>query len=887
MAAFITQLLIWACLGILGFLVTRRVLKSSDPWLVVGASMPVALLCLLGVFFPLARLVGHPKGWIVGSLLLFIGTVVLYTKRESSGAEELQEFGFSPFQWASFMTLLTAANLVMHTREAVGPEDDYWIHFPLISLLNRGEFPPPNPFFNDLSLHGHFGRDYLVAILSWFSGGGEALLSSLWSFNHILSVSTFFLAFGLGRRLGGHAGGFLMSTFLFFGISVGSRVGMIDTYDNNNLLVYCLLLLFVALETTLVESKVSDVFLVLSLGVYGIIYETHLLLFCMVLCAGPFLWRRGEEGLDPKSFLRPILLSAAAVFVAALLGGPIQDLAMRATGLRKVTVDHAATYQAQRVQIKVPKSNLFQIMVGPERYRRLSYVYQGKAFQGLRGSSDAAGMNARKDFHYAYIWSKDVLLMHWLALYLGLPVGFWLWRKKAHEGQALWVFGLVSFLVPALVDFGPVHEREYFRWEFGAGFGFAGALAVALALWWREYRHWAARVGIVLLAILVTLGGERKVNRQLISIEKMDEQSRQRALTPWYPSPRNWILHSKELRMDEDLLLAALELRKRSKPEDRLLADLDPRAHWDIFQESTVAALAGLRSVGHVSPPPWMPDGIAPFFRSASWSTFWQTGDTRILPFLNSRWLLSHRAESGELLADKPELQKMEEFGKTAIWRYDGDLGALTAYPPPGASVVAIERPASRELRGEIALPMTLTLTQAPETPYDLGVEWVPLQGTDTGGPIEPLLVRCEARAQVVQHYLIAPLVEGRYRLRFTINGHEIGRVNEDAVLEFDWSQEAGMAKVEDLQGDTLTFEPGSEYLVPPLRIGLRLFRLDENRYSKPFGFEAMGVWKGEPQVKLEALEKGFSFDLPELLRADLFLIDRSGREVQLAGNRR
>ena len=74
-------------------------------------------------------------------------------------------------------------------------------------------------------------------------------MSTLWSFNHILSVSAFFLAFGLGRRLGGIAGGFLMSCFLFFGISVGSRVGLIDTYDNNNLLVYCLLLLFTALET--------------------------------------------------------------------------------------------------------------------------------------------------------------------------------------------------------------------------------------------------------------------------------------------------------------------------------------------------------------------------------------------------------------------------------------------------------------------------------------------------------------------------------------------------------------------------------------------------------------------------------------------------------------
>ena len=882
MGAFFTHIILWLWLGIFGYLVTRRVLNSRNPWLAFGAAMPVALVCLLGLFFPLARIVGHPQGWIIGSLLLFVATVVLYAKRETAEEKSLTEFGFSPFQWASFMTLLTASNLVMHTREAVGPEDDYWIHFPLISLLNRGEFPPPNPFFNDLSLHGHFGRDYIVAILTWFGGGGEALLTSLWSFNHILSVSAFCLAFGLGRRFGGIAGGFLMSSFLFFGISVGSRVGLMDTYDNNNLLVYCLLLLFVALETNPEESRLSDAFVAFALGVYGIVYETHLLLFCMVLFAGPLLWRRrAEQTLHPRQWLRPILVSGAAIFIAACLGGPIQDLAMRATGLRKVTVDHAATYQAQRVQVKFPKSNLFQIMVGPESYRRLSYVYQGKAFEELRKAGETSGVDARKDFHYSFILSTDVLLMHWLALYLGLPLGFWLLKKDCPVGQALWVFGLVSFLVPALVDFGPVHEREYFRWEFGAGFGFAGALAAGLAILWKEKGRWW-KVLVVVLALLVTLGGERKVNRNLIDMEKMPEGKRERALTPWYPAPRDWILGSSELRMSEDLVLASLALRHRSKPQDRMLTDLDPRAHWDIFQESTVAALAGLRSVGHVSPPPWMPDGIAPFFRSASWSAFWQTGDVRILPFLNSRWLLCGDRKRAETMQNQPGLKKMEEFGDVSIWRYEGELGTKSGEPPFEAKVLSVIRPSSRELRGETALPMELTLANAPSTDFDLGVEWLPLEGTDPGGPIEELRIRYQSEMPSYRHYLVAPLVEGRYRLRFTINGHRIDSVNQDAVLEFDWSSEARQASVESFEGALVKFQPGSEFLVPPLRIGLRLFRLDEQRYSQPFGFEAVGAWNGDRSVRMKATEEDFNFDLPASVRGDLFLIDRSGREVLL-----
>ena len=159
-----TQLLLWLWLFGSGYLITRRVLKTGDPWLLIGASVPVSMLCVLGIFFPLARLMGHPRGWVLGALILFVATMILLARRKSHQAEELKSFGFSPFQWACFMTLLTAANLVMHTREAIGPASDYWIHFPLISLLNRGEFPPPNPFLTTSPFTGTSG-----ATIWWLS----------------------------------------------------------------------------------------------------------------------------------------------------------------------------------------------------------------------------------------------------------------------------------------------------------------------------------------------------------------------------------------------------------------------------------------------------------------------------------------------------------------------------------------------------------------------------------------------------------------------------------------------------------------------------------------------------------------------------------------------
>lgn len=883
--------LLWLWLAILGFLLTRSLLRHGNPWLVLGSALPVALLALLGCAFPLARILGHPQGWVLAALLLFVLTIVLYARREKLIDRPLEDFGFSPWQWGCFMTLWTTAGLVMHTREALGPEDDYWIHFPLIALLQRGEFPPPNPFFDNLVLHGHFGRDYLIAVLSWLHGGGEALLSSTWIFNHALQTSAFLLAFGLGRRAGGTAGGFLMASFLFFGISVGSRVGLVDTYDNNNLLVYVLLLVFVAYETTQETHWRGEIAFCLGLGVYGIIYETHLLLFLIALWGGPLLWRR-QGPLSWRQWLRPLAISTSSLILAACLGGPLQDLALRALGRSDSNVHHAATYQEQRVQIAFPKEHLFQILVGPERYRRLSYVYQGKAFAGWQNRDAAREGDSRQAFHYAFILGPDVLLMHWLALYLGLPAGLWVLTRGRPEGRLLWLFGLIAFLVPALVDFGPVHEREYFRWEFAAGFGFAGALATAMSdLWSRGSTP--RRIALVLLALAVTLGGERKINRTLIDIDKLPAEQQAIALTPFYPSPRQWLLQAPQLNVTPELLEAALELQRRSLPSDRMVTDLDARSHWEIFRESTVCALAGLRSVGHVSPPPWMPDGIAPFFRDANWNAWWQTGDPRVLPSLRARWLLTHREEHRTLLeraVRESQLQEIAQHGPVSLWQYHGPITPLTrpADAPP-LTLVAIERGPETSLQSETAQPLTLVFDSGREA--DIGIRWVPLEGTDPGGPIAPLVLRdrpSQKGAWRVAHYLVPPLVEGDYRLEVTVDGQPAAlteAAKAACLVRFSWSSQARQAQLRWVAPDRVAVDPGSSGLQPPATVGLRLWRLDEQRYHQPFGWEAKGLWEGAAEVQLTPLGD-FSFPVLDTERADLFLLDRSGREILLLKGR-
>jgi hypothetical protein len=285
-----------------------------------------------------------------------------------------------------------------------------------------------------------------------------------------------------------------------------------------------------------------------------------------------------------------------------------------------------------------------------------------------------------------------------------------------------------------------------------------------------------------------------------------------------------------------------------------------------------------------------MPDGIAPFFRSAGWNMLWQTGDLRVLPSLGARWLLTYGDQGRELLQRQGRddlLKEVSRKGKATVWRYLGPLG-----PGDGvaeASLAGVKRGPESMLQGETVQPMDLYFDQAVSD-CDVGVRWIAQPGTDPGGAIEPLVLRGatspEGERHRFSHALVPPLVEGDYLLEITVNGQPVKLADtfdrEALKVRFDWTSQARRARVLAFAGDLVTFSPGDSALAPPLAIGMRLFRHDENRYSQPFGFEARGLWQGPSEVRLHSLSEDFSFPIPEGQRADFFLLDRSGREVLL-----
>ncbi|CAN0282095.1 unnamed protein product, partial [Phaeothamnion confervicola] len=49
-------------------------------------------------------------------------------------------------------------------------DDDYWMHTATQAQILAGKLPPCNPFFPDLELQGHYGRDLLIAGLARATG---------------------------------------------------------------------------------------------------------------------------------------------------------------------------------------------------------------------------------------------------------------------------------------------------------------------------------------------------------------------------------------------------------------------------------------------------------------------------------------------------------------------------------------------------------------------------------------------------------------------------------------------------------------------------------------------------------------------------------------------
>jgi len=357
----------------------------------------------------------------------------------------------------------------------------------------------------------------------------------------------------------------------------------------------------------------------LVLGGYAIVYETHfglcvLATACVSLLLQPS-WRRMGY------LLLPALLAAA---LAVTQGGPLTEIFQRKH--HKAELSQGMQNNSQVVKLKFPKSELFQIRLYSDKNpsARQSLFYEEFVPGALRRLRPEAG--------YTSVFSWQFLQLHFLPTYLAPLTGWLLWRQRDPKGLWLWFFGLWAFLTPAVVNFGPVYESEYMRWQVAAALCWSACLGLQIGAVSGRARR--------ILGVVLVLCFLPALTRLQLHYENFQR----------WPGPRSWLLVPPDtaswmaLQGDphfasEDFKMA-LALRQTAAPEDRILCATTQENKITLLYESTLTGLTGVRCVGHSFPLDSEEIGLPPYFLAPAAQAFWNDSDPRHLAQMQVDWLL-------------------------------------------------------------------------------------------------------------------------------------------------------------------------------------------------------------------------------------------------------
>jgi hypothetical protein len=434
-------------LGQAAFLLQLNLLMRAG--LEIGASSPLALLVVVLEAIGL-RLAG-----------------VRRPRRPGVGIDELRLLGVAtlPFLYALLWQLGQR-------------DDDFFIHWPLIGLFRRGVFPPVNPFFPQLAYAGHYGRDLLAAGLSCFwPGDFHELL--LWQ-TALAQGALLILVFAVfGRPLTAPSGAFAVA-LAFLGVNASIRLGLLDTFQNNNAMANVLFFAaFVLLaDPPAVRRPGGRLCAFLVLTALALVYETHFvcLLGGVALALVPALVKRHRR----FQALRIVAVLGLSAFVALGQGGTLTNwLERRVAGRHERSEDIVGLSQA--VNVSFPKTSL---SVTSRDGRELPL--------GSNGFRAEAGP-----------WPI------WLPIFALL-----LAMRRPRGPLMVALSGGVALFIPLTVDFGR-YNSDVFRFLFLAAAcsaACAGSLA-AVPLEWLKRRPLPRRAATLALVALTWHFGSLTISR--------------------------------------------------------------------------------------------------------------------------------------------------------------------------------------------------------------------------------------------------------------------------------------------------------------------------------------------------------------------------------------
>ena len=766
-----------------GWALVSRLFRERERWLVASLTPLVALFIVLLL-----------ANWRLPPLLCLVPLAALLLP--SAPARESMGLGKGWRRFLGAMSLLIFGYTNYAERRFV--DGDSWIHDPLIASYMQGIFPPHNPFFPDLLIHGHYGRDLLIAALTPTRGSPTL---TMWLLVPCLQVATFLGLFSLVRRFTGSAlQAGLASGMIFFGVDVGFRVGWIDSWDSNHPivnagLVLCLYLMDRVFEGSPLEgypqgspSRAEPLFWVVAgtiLGLYQVVYETY---FGVLLLTGLLMGLLFHRRL--RAWVAILAVAVIALALALIEGGTMTEMAHRQTTLH----DTSYLSESQQVSVHFPKAHLFQVAVTTAGYQRISAAYQTRLFRGWAAPPTGSG--------YMSIFDRRFLTSHWLPVYLApftLLGLVWVGRRRPgfRMGIGLWIFGACAYLVPGLIDFGEVWEWEYFRWEMAAGVGFAGSLGVALGMlieslgsdWGLRASNWSlavnrrAWVSMGCLAVLVAslAAGEKILGDALIDVQQH----------PWsltFNADR-WLVKQPEFGLQPVDVVAMAWLRQRSQSGQRLLTNLGSELPEGIWPDVEISTRTLTLPAGHAFPsrseaahahPPYQWDALR--------RAFWQTGHAEILASSAISWLYVDPSTlpPAALAALASGLVASQEFQDESGHRrliFEVPHGAVSgrlAGSSRGLELELSELPPNDSLRVATCSSLTATLHNPTRQTVELGSlrsHVLNPDGSDFGeaplvvGPPEASLGADQSVS--VKIPFVTPLDEGDFQLEVALLDNE------------------------------------------------------------------------------------------------------------------
>ena len=844
-------LLVLALLGAGGARFAARACRVADPSLAWALSLPLALSALLLVVETLAPILPLWACLLVG--LALVGAAAGFSRAPAPEPE------FQPMdRGLRWLVAILLGSLVfyLHTTQLTRPADDFWIQYPLTRSLVKGTFPAVNPYYPDLPLQGHRGRPLLLATLSTTVGGDT--LRTQWILELVLALNSALLWILALRRASGNArAGVLGGMLVFLGVNVGSRVGLLDAYDNENLLVYLLLAAFLALGAEILRTAAWRWPVPLPLlagatlvaGACGALSATH-----YVLALATFLPGCALVGYRRKSVARILRRAIPVVVGGSLVLALAQGSALRSLVLHPggpLPELHAPVWQAQPARISFPKDPFLALRLGVDPYQRFSFALDTALFRRYQPALDDGG--------YASIFGPKVLVLHWLPTWLApLTLAWAVWRRNL-VGVLLGWFGVLAFLTPGMVDFGPIREAEFLRWEFASGLAFAALLGVALADLW-ERRPTGTRGGllaslVVLILLADMVGAQRRLNDLAINLQR-DSGLLRRVVLPWYPRTADWLAGLPSLRLTGGDLEATAWLWREAAPDQRLLTDFSTAGQDSVDRQAALAGLAGAFPVGHALPPRWLPVGRPPDMPSEPTVAFRQTRNPDTLAGLRVDWLLEDARKSTEPPAG---LSPTVQFGPPAharrLYRLKetGVPGSLDIMDSPAAVEATVEGlPGPHSWAAGVAYPVTVHFSH----PLD---GWLaPVLRDPDGNTVNRFSpVTCRVQGKSARTWLVPPLEEGDYRLSWAWSpggGQPWKELHGEVTAGYRFSQaiEEGL-RVEHLElGDhrevhlilrntgSRPFSPGT-----PLRIQWWIWDPERHGYRVPFAPEGEVLLEG------------------------------------------